>query len=106
MRDELEQMAAKHAMPWVIAIVAVAVSKMYSTERATVAMIARSLLAATLISFLLVESTTMSRSTLFVTIAIAAALTDAIVMAVLGLGDKIRQDPSIITKYLPWGPKK
>ena len=45
MRDELEQMIVKHGLPWVVALAAVAVSKLYSKERQTLVTIIRSLIA-------------------------------------------------------------
>lgn len=99
MRDELERMIAVHGLPWIIALFAVAVAKMYSKERQTLMTIVRSLLASLLITFLVVESQpTMSRETLFVAVALASALSDFIVEAVLSFGAKIKQDPTIITR--------
>lgn len=107
MRDEFERFAAAHGIPWVIALAAVAITKLYSKERQTFVTIIRSLLASLLITFLVVESSSgMERGTLFVAVALAAALADFIVEAVLAAGLRIKEDPSLITRYLPWGPKK
>ncbi|MGL4755958.1 MAG: hypothetical protein ACRCXB_26675 [Aeromonadaceae bacterium] len=107
MRDEFERFAAAHGIPWVIALAAVAITKLYSKERQTFVTIIRSLLASLLITFLVVESSNgMERGTLFVAVALAAALADFIVEAVLAAGLRIKEDPSLITRYLPWGPKK
>lgn len=104
MRDELEQMMVKHGVPWVIALVAVAVSKMYSKERQTLITILRSIVASLLITFLVVESQTeTSRATLFVLVALAAMLSDFIVEAVMTLGQRIKEDPSIIRKWFGGG---
>ncbi|MEG1651963.1 MAG: hypothetical protein RRZ38_12210 [Hafnia sp.] len=48
----------------------------------------------------------MERGTLFIAVALAAALADFIVEAVMVMGQRIKEDPTLITKYLPWGPKK
>ena len=100
MRDELERMIAMHGVPWIVALVAVAVVKMFSKERQTVITIIRSLMAALLIAFLVVENQAgMSRGELFLAVALTAALSDFIVEAVLLLGVKIKQDPTIITRF-------
>lgn len=100
MRDDLERMIAMHGVPWIVALFAVAVAKMFSKERQTVMTIIRSLLASLLITFLVVENQTgVSRGQLFVAVALTAALSDFIVEGVLLLGVKIKQDPTIITRF-------
>ena len=107
MRDELERFAATHGLPWAISLAAVAITKLYSKERQTFITVTRSLLASLLITFLVVESSSgMERGTLFIAVALAAALADFIVEAIMAMGQRIKEDPTLITRYLPWGPKK
>lgn len=100
MRDDLEQMLMKHGVPWVVALAAVAISKLYSNERQTLVTILRSILASLLITFLVVENQPgTSREMLFVLVALAAMLSDFIVEAVMSLGQRIKDDPSIIARW-------
>ena len=105
MRDELERMAATHGLPWIVALVAVAVSKAFSKKRETSLTVLRSLVASALITFLIVENRTdMDRGVLLVSIALAAMLSDYIVEAVMSLGERVKQDPSVLIRW--FGGKK
>ena len=100
MRDELEQMIVKHGLPWVVALAAVAVSKLYSKNRQTLVTVIRSLIASLLITFLIVENQAdASRSTTYAMVALAAMLSDYIVEAIMALGQRIKDDPSVIKKW-------
>lgn len=106
MRDGFEKFLVSHGAAWAVALVSVAVTKLYSKDSQTAITILRSIIASLLITFLVVESSDgASRGTLFITIALASALSDYIVESVLVMGEKIKDDPSLITKYLPWGRK-
>lgn len=105
MRDELERLVATHGVPWLIALVAASVGKAFSNKRETAATVLRSLIASLLITFLIVENQPeLGRGPLFISIALAAMLSDYIVEAVMGLGERIKKDPSIILKW--WGGKR
>lgn len=108
MRNELEQLMMKHGAYWVVALVAVAISKMYSREQQTIKTVLRSLLAALVISFILVEQLAPEKatSTIFIYVFVTGILSDVIIEVIMSLGKKIKEDPSIIFKYLPWGNKK
>ena len=100
MRDELERLAATHGIPWLIALVAVSVSKAFSNKRETAMAVLRSVIASLLITFLIVENQShLERGALFVSIALASMLSDYIVEAVMGLGERIRKDPAILVRW-------
>lgn len=100
MRDELERLAATHGVPWLIALVAVTVSKAFSQKREAAMTVFRSVIASLLITFLIVENQpALDRGPLFISIALAAMLSDYIVEAVMGLGERIRKDPSILVRW-------
>ena len=100
MRDELERIAATYWVPWLIALVAVYVSKAFSNKRETAMTVLRSVIASLLITFLIVENQPhIDRGQLFVSIARAAMLSDYIVEAVMGLGERIRKDPAILVRW-------
>lgn len=100
MRDELERLAATHGLSWIVALVSVAVSKAFSQKRETAMTVLRSLVASLLITFLIVENQPdMNRGALFISVALAAMLSDYIVEAVMGLGEKIKRDPSVLLKW-------
>ena len=100
MRDELERLVATHGTPWLIALVAASVSKAFSNKRETAMTVLRSVIASLLITFLIVENQPhLERGALFVSIALAAMLSDYIVEAVMGLGERIRKDPAILVRW-------
>ena len=100
MRDELERLAATHGIPWLIALVAASVGKAFSNRRETAMTVLRSVIASLLITFLIVENQPhLERGALFVSIALAAMLSDYIVEAVMGLGERIRKDPAILVRW-------
>ena len=99
MRDEFEKLAATHGIPWLIALVAVSVSKAFSNKRETAMTVLRSMIASLLITFLIVENQPhIDRGSLFVSIAMAAMLSDYI-EAVMALGERIRKDPAILVRW-------
>lgn len=100
MRDEFERLAATHGIPWLIAMVAVYVSKAFSDKRETAMTVLRSVIASLLITFLIVENQqNIDRGALFVSIALAAMLSDYIVESVMRLGERIRKDPAILMRW-------
>ena len=100
MRDELERLAATYGAPWVVALVSVVVSKSFSNKRETAMTVLRSVIASLLITFLIVENQShLERGALFVSIALASMLSDYIVEAVMGLGERIRKDPAILLRW-------
>ena len=100
MRDDLERIAATHGVPWMIALVAVSVSKAFSNKRETAMTVLRSVIASLLITFLIVENQShLERGALFVSIALASMLSDYIVEAVMALGERIRKDPAILVRW-------
>lgn len=108
MRNELELFVIKHGAYWVVALVAVAIGKLYSREKQTIKSILRSALAALAISFIVVEqfSGSVEQSTVFMYVFVASMSADVIVEIIMGLGIRIKEDPSLLTKFLPWGNKK
>lgn len=108
MRNELEQLIVKHGAFWVVALVAVAISKLYSKEKQTIKTVLRSLLASLAISFIVVEQLApeKSTSTIFIYVFVVGILSDVIIEVIMSLGKKIKDDPSVLSKYLPWGNKK
>lgn len=112
MRNEFEQLMLKHGANWVVALVAVAISKMYSREPQTVKTVLRSLLAALVISFMVVEQFAPEKptSTIFIYVFVTSILVDVIIDVIMTVGlsaaKKIKEDPSVLSKYLPWGNKK
>ena len=60
----------------------------------------RSVIASLLITFLIVENQPhIDRGPMFVSIALASMLSDYIVEAVMGLGERIRKDPAILVRW-------
>ena len=108
MRNEFEQFVIKHGGYWVVALVAVAIGKLYSREKQTIKTVLRSVLASMAISFMVVEQFTGSveQSTVFMYVFVASILSDVIVEVLMGLGVRIKEDPSLLTRFLPWGNKK
>ena len=108
MRNELEQFVVKHGAFWVVAVVAVAISKLYSREKQTIKTILRSILASLAISFMVVEqfSGSVEQSTVFMYVFVASILSDVIVEVLMRLGVRIKEDPSLLTRFLPRGHKK
>lgn len=108
MRNELEQFVVRHGAYWVVALVAVAIGKLYSREKQTIKTVLRSVLASLAISFIVVEQFTGSveQSTVFMYVFVASILSDVIVEMIMGLGIRIKEDPSLLTKFLPWSNKK
>lgn len=114
MRNEFEQFVAKHGAYWVVALVAVAIGKLYSREKQTIKTVLRSVLASLAISFIVVEQFTGSveqstrsveQSTVFMYVFVASILSDVIVEVLMRLGVRIKEDPSLLTRFLPWGNK-
>lgn len=108
MRNEFEQFVVKHGAYWVVALVAVAIGKLYSREKQTIKTVLRSSLSALAISFIVVErfSGSVEQSTVFMYVFVASILSDVIVEMIMGLGIRIKEDPSLLMKFLPWGNKK
>ena len=112
MRNELEQLMIKHGAYWVVALVAVVISKMYSRERQTLKTVVRSVFASLVISYIAVEILSASKpeGTVFMYVFVASILSDVIFDVVMTVGTsvakKIKDDPSVLVKYLPWGSKK
>ena len=57
---------------------------------------------------MVVEQSTGSveQSTVFMYVFVASILSDVIVEVLMGLGVRIKEDPSLLTRFLPWGNKK
>ena len=108
MRNEFEQFVVKHGAYWVVALVAVAIGKLYSREKQTIKTVLRSVLASLAISFIVVEQFTGSvdQSTVFMYVFVSSILSDVIVEMIMALGIRLKEDPSLLTKFLPWGNKK
>lgn len=108
MRNEFEQFVIRHGAYWVVALVAVAIGKLYSREKQTIKTVLRSVLASLAISFIVVEQFTGSveQSTVFMYVFVASILSDVIVEMIMALGIRLKEDPSLLTKFLPWGNKK
>lgn len=107
MRGYFEQLLVKHGEFWVIALLAVMVSKMYGTERNTLVSVIKSIIAALVVTYLVVEkyAGTEDHSTVMLYVFIISFLVDAIVDAGVKLKKVIRDDPSILLRYLPWRSK-
>lgn len=108
MRNDVEQEVAKHAVPMVVALMGALLGKMYSKEKETWFTVLRSVLAAVTCSFLFVETygDKVEASTVAIYVFIAAFLSDVIMQTLQILGARIKEDPSLLTKYLPWSNKK
>lgn len=104
MRDEFEQFVVKHGAYWVVALVAVAIGKLYSREKQTIKTVLRSVIASLAISFMVVEqfNGSAAQSTVFMYVFVASILSDVIVEVLMGLGVRIKEDPSLLTRFLPW----
>lgn len=107
MRNELEAFIVKHGAYWVVALVAVAIGKLYSKERHTIKTILRSVLASLCITFLVVEkyAGVVEQSTVFAYVFFLSILSDVVVETIMGWGVRIKEDPSLLTKFLPWSKK-
>lgn len=107
MRNDFEAFVLKHGAYWVVALVAVAISKLYSKERHTIKTIFRSVLASLGITFIVVEryAGTVEQSTVFAYVFFLSILSDVIVEVIMGLGVRIKEDPSLLTRFLPWSKK-
>lgn len=108
MRNDFEQFMVKHGAYWVVALVAVAISKLYSREKQTIKTVLRSVIASLAISFMVVEQFTGSveHSTVFMYVFVTSILSDVIVEVLMGLGVRVKEDPSLLTRFLPWVNKK
>lgn len=107
MREELEQLFLKHGSYWVVALVGVALSKLYSKEIHTLKTILRSVLASLVFTYVFVEvySGKMDKSTVLVYVIAISFLVDVIAEMVMAFGLRIKEDPSLLTKFLPWSKK-
>lgn len=108
MRNDVEQEVAKHAVPTVVALMGALLGKMYSKEKETWYTVLRSMLAAVACSYLFVETygDKVEASTVAIYVFIAAFLSDVIMQTLQILGSRIKEDPSLLTKFLPWSNKK
>lgn len=102
-----EKLLIAHAPFWVVALLAVMISKLYSKEKQTIRTIVRSLLASLVISFIMVEEFggQVSQGQMFAYVFAASVSCDVIVEVVMSFGAKLREDPSIILKLFPWGKR-
>ncbi|AUM58633.1 hypothetical protein phiP47_005 [Plesiomonas phage phiP4-7] len=87
-----------------MALVAVAISKLYTQEDQTFKTIIRSFLAATLFSFLFVlySANGMSEWMIYATIVVGSFIIDGIAEALAKLRARIKEDPTIILKFIPY----
>lgn len=102
MRNELEQMFAKYGSYWVIALFAVVLSKMFSKEPQTIRTVTRSLLGSLIITVLIVENAPQTLGMVLACVVAGAFLTDVIFESLAAFGAKVKEDPSILLKYVPW----
>lgn len=104
MRNELEKLLAEHGSYWIVALIAVAISKLYAQEDQSFKTIIRSFLAATLFSFLFVlySDGEMSRWLVYASIAVGSFIIDGIAEALAKLRTRIKEDPTIILKFIPY----
>lgn len=104
MRNELEKLLAEHGSYWVVALISVAISKMYTQEDQTFKTIIRSFLAATLFSFLFVlySGGALDEWLVYAAIAIGSFIIDGIAEALAKLRARIKEDPTIILKFIPY----
>lgn len=108
MRNDLEQGLAKHAVPMVVALLGALLGKLYSKEKETWFTVVRSMLAAVACSYLFVETygDKVEASTVAIYVFIAAFLSDVIMQTLQIIGSRLKEDPSLLTKFLPWSNKK
>lgn len=104
MRNELEKLLAEHGSYWIVALIAVAISKLYAQEDQSFKTIIRSFLAATLFSFLFVlySDGEMSKWLVYASIAVGSFIIDGIAEALAKLRTRIKEDPTIILKFIPY----
>lgn len=104
MRNELEKLIAEHGSYWMAALVAVAVSKLYAQEDQTFKTIIRSFLAATLFSFLFVlySAGRLDDWLVYAVIVIGSFIIDGVAEALAKLRARIKEDPTIILKFIPY----
>lgn len=107
MRNDLEQGIAKHGLPLVVALMGALLGKLYSREKETWLTFGRSMLAAAMGSFLLVEQFNgkMEYSMIFVYVFVVAFLSDVIMQSLNMLGAKLKEDPTLLTKIFPWSKR-
>ena len=102
MRNEIEQMFTKYGSYWVIALFAVVVAKMFSKEPQTIRTVVRSLLGSIIITILIVENAASTPGIMFCYVVVGGILTDVIFESTIAFGVKVKEDPSILFKYVPW----
>ena len=108
MRNELELLIVQHGSYWVVALVAVAISKFYSDTRVRVRDVAKSLVAALAISYVSVEyfEAKVEPSTILIVVFVLSYLSDVVMYLLQHVGSKIKEDPSLLLKFLQRGNKK
>lgn len=98
--DQSEFLAAKYGIPVSIAILAVAVRMLFSADRWTLLGIARALAVGALVGFLailwVVDLPDLSTGQKGVVVGVCATLAEDIVIGLLALGKKLREDPGAI----------
>lgn len=104
MRNELEKLLAEHGSYWIVALFSVGVSKLYAREDQNLRTIIRSFLAAVLYSYLFVEFSRdrIDAWVIIVSVAAGSFIIDAIVEALVILQARIKKDPTIILKFIPY----
>lgn len=105
MKDVWEKLFLSHGPYWIIAFIGVAINKLYSKESQTIKTVGRSILSSLAISFLMVEELGAStpQAKLFAYVFVASISSDVAVEVIMGLGQKVKEDPTILTRF--WGKK-
>ena len=95
MRNEFESFIVRYGSYWAIALLAVAISKLYSKEKQTVKTVLRSMLSSLVISYIIVEKTngSIESGELITYIFLAGLCSDFIVEGCMKLG------PAFINRF-------
>lgn len=108
MFSALEDFIYKHGAYWALALVAVALSKLYTDEEQSVKKILSSVILALAVSFMGVEvwEAKVTSGTLFVYVFVGSFLVDVIAVVLLSVRKKLMNDPELIIKWVMRGRGK
>ena len=108
MWSNLEEFLYKHGAYWVVALIAVTLSKLYSDEEQSMRSIIRSLLMAIAGTYMGVEvaRATINESMLFVYVFVGSFLIDVVAEVLIAVRRKLMSNPEIIIKWFMRGKDK
>lgn len=108
MFNALEEFAYKYGAYWALALVAVALSKLYTDEEQSIRKIFSSVLMALAVSFMGVEiwEAKVEQSMLFVYVFVGSFLVDVIAAVLLTIKRKLMNNPEVVINWIMRGRGK